>query len=219
MSTLKIKKIADCVKKNIAKKKPSPLVMTIGHSTHTLEEFIRLLQAHGVTCVVDVRTVPRSWHNPQFNKDSLPRSLKKVGVKYLHIPGLGGLRHSTKDSLNMGWRNASFRGYADYMQTPEFEKALDKLIKLAKHDRIALMCAEAVPWRCHRSLIADALSVRGIRTEDIMSITRRQVHILTPFAKVRGTLVTYPVEDSQNAQRRPSGKSSVICEALRSPRV
>ncbi len=194
--------------KKMSRPKPSSIVLTIGHSTRTLEEFIRLLQAHAVTRVVDVRTVPRSWHNPQFNKDSLPRSLKKVGVKYVHMSGLGGLRHATRDSLNTGWRNASFRGYADYMQTPEFEKALDKLIELAKQDRIALVCAEAVPWRCHRSLIADALSVRGIRTEDIMSLTRRQVHNLTSFAKVRGTLVTYPAEDSQNAQKRSSGKGT-----------
>ena len=190
------------------KEEPSPLVMTIGHSTHTLEEFIRLLQAHGATCVVDVRTVPRSQHNPQFNKASLPRSLKKAGLGYVHAPGLGGLRHTKCDSPNVGWRNASFRGYADYMQTPEFEKALDKLIELAKQDRIALMCAEAVPWRCHRSLIADALLVRGIRTEDIVSLTRRQIHSLTPFAKVRGTAITYPAEVSETAQKKPSTKRS-----------
>jgi len=190
------------------KEKPSSLVMTIGHSTRTLEEFIRLLQAHGATCVVDVRMVPRSQHNPQFNKASLPRSLKKAGLGYVHAPGLGGLRHTKRDSPNVGWRNASFRGYADYMQTPEFEKALDKLIELAKQDRIALMCAEAVPWRCHRSLIADALLVRGIRTEDIMSLTRRQIHSLTPFAKVRGTAITYPAEVSETAQKNPSAKRS-----------
>ena len=171
---------------------PSPLVMTIGHSTHTLEEFIRLLQAHGATCVVDVRTVPRSRHNAQFNKDSLPGSLKEAGLGYVHAPGLGGLRHARSDSSNAGWRNASFRGYADYMQTPEFERSLEELIHLASQERVVLMCAEAVPWRCHRSLIADALLVRGIRTEDIMSATRRQVHTLTPFAKVRGTAITYP---------------------------
>jgi uncharacterized protein (DUF488 family) len=122
------------------------------------------------------------------------------------MPGLGGLRHAQRDSLNMGWRNASFRGYADYMQTPEFEKSLGKLIKLANHDRVALMCAEAVPWRCHRSLIADALLVHGIRTEDIMSPTRRQVHTLTPFAKVRGTAITYPIEASRGAQKKPLAK-------------
>ncbi len=176
------------------KEEPSLLVMTIGHSTHTLEEFIRLLQTHGATCIVDVRTVLRSRHNPQFDKASLPRSLKKVGLGYVHMPGLGGLRHAKRDSVNLGWRNASFRGYADYMQTPEFAQSLEELIRLANQDRIVLMCAEAVPWRCHRSLIADVLLVRGIHTEDIMSATRRQVHTLTPFAKVRGTAITYPTE-------------------------
>ena len=182
------------------KEEASPRVLTIGHSTRTLEEFIGLLEAHGATCVVDVRTVPRSRYNPQFNKTSLPRSLKKAGVGYVHAPGLGGLRHAKGDSPNMGWRNASFRGFADYMQTPEFSQSLEELIRLASQDRIALMCAEAVPWRCHRSLIADALLVRGIRVEDIMSATRRQAHTLTPFAKVRGTVITYQKE-------RPSKKS------------
>jgi uncharacterized protein (DUF488 family) len=190
------------------KKKPPPLVMTIGHSTHTLDEFIRLVQAHGATCVVDVRTVPRSRHNPQFNKASLPRSLSKAGLGYVHAPGLGGLRHANRDSVNVGWRNASFRGYADYMQTPEFAESLKELIRVANQDRVVLMCAEAVPWRCHRSLIADALLVRGIRTEDIMSATRRQVHALTPFAKVRGTVITYPAEASGSAQDKPSIKHS-----------
>jgi uncharacterized protein (DUF488 family) len=171
---------------------PPPIVLTIGHSTRTLKEFIALLQAHAVSRVVDVRTVPRSRYNPQFNKTSLPGPLKKAGIEYVHLPKLGGLRHTTSDSRNLGWRNASFRGYADYMQTPEFEQGLKGLIRLAKGERIALMCAEAVPWRCHRSLIADALLVHGIRTEDIMSSTRRQVHMRTPFAKVRGTTITYP---------------------------
>jgi uncharacterized protein (DUF488 family) len=185
-----------------------PLVLTIGHSTRTLAEFIRLLQAHAVSRVVDVRTVPRSEHNPQFNKTSLPRALKKVGVGYVHMPGLGGLRHAKRDSLNVGWRNASFRGYADYMQTPGFAQSLEELIRLTNQDRIALMCAEAVPWRCHRSLIADALLVRGIRTEDIMSPTRRQVHTLTPFAKVRDTTITYPAEASPGTPKKPLAKHS-----------
>jgi uncharacterized protein (DUF488 family) len=187
---------------------PSPIVLTIGHSTRTLEEFIRLLEAHAVSRVVDVRTVPRSRHNPQFNKASLPRALKKAGLGYVHLPGLGGLRHAKRDSLNLGWRNASFRGYADYMQTPEFEQSLEELIRLTNRDRIAIMCAEAVPWRCHRSLIADALLVRGIRTEDIMSPTRRQVHTLTPFAKVRGTTITYPTEVSRSTPKKPPAKRS-----------
>jgi len=185
---------------------PSPIVLTIGHSTRTLAEFICLLQTHAVSRVADVRTVPRSRHNPQFNKASLPRALKKAGLGYVHLPGLGGLRHAKRDSPNMGWRNVSFRGYADYMQTQEFEQSLQELIQLANKDRIVLMCAEAVPWRCHRSLIADALLVRGIRTEDIMSPTRRQVHTLTPFAKVRGATVTYPVEVPRSTPNKPSAK-------------
>lgn len=174
-----------------------PLVLTIGHSTRPIEEFIRILQAHEVTHVVDVRTVPRSRHNAQFNKDTLPGALAAVGIDYTHLPGLGGLRHPKPDSPNTGWRNASFRGYADYMQTPEFEKALEELIGMAKKGRIALMCAEAVPWRCHRSLIADALLIRGIQAEDILSPTRRHPHALTSFARVNGTQITYPGETAQ----------------------
>ena len=202
------KQIADGVEKSTLKEAPSPLVMTIGHSTRTLEEFIDLLQTHGASCVVDVRTVPRSRHNPQFNKASLPRPLKKAGLGYVHLPGLGGLRHAKRDSLNVGWRNASFRGYADYMQTPEFAQSLDELVQLANQGQIVLMCAEAVPWRCHRSLIADALLIRGIHTEDIMSPTRRKVHTLTPFAKVQGTAITYPAESSESTQKKPPVKHS-----------
>jgi uncharacterized protein (DUF488 family) len=186
----------------VTAEKRAPIVLTIGHSTRTLDEFVALLKAHAVTLVVDVRTIPRSRHNRQFNKDSLPDSLKKAGVVYVHMPGLGGLRHAKRDSLNAGWRNASFRGYADYMQTPEFEKQIEELIQLAKEHRIALMCAEAVPWRCHRSLIGDALTIRGIRTEDIMSLKQRRLHTLPPFAKVRGTTVTYPTEDSKKRARQ-----------------
>ncbi|HEY3860758.1 MAG TPA: DUF488 domain-containing protein [Verrucomicrobiae bacterium] len=188
----------------------SPRVLTIGHSTRTISEFIRLLKAHGVLLVVDVRTVPRSRRNPQFNKTALPRSLKKAGVGYVHMPGLGGLRHAKRDSMNLGWRNSSFRGYADYMQTPEFEQSLAEMIRLAENGRVALMCAEAVPWRCHRSLIADALFVRGIQTEDIMSLTRRTVHALTAFAKVRGRTITYPAETAPVTVKRPASKRPLI---------
>ena len=178
------------------KKKPSkcPLVLTVGHSTHTTDDFIRLLQAHDVTCVVDVRTIPRSRHNPQFNTDELSKSLRKAGIDYVHHPGLGGLRHTSRNSPNTGWRNASFRGYADYMPAPEFEGALRELLKLACGQRVVMMCAEAVPWRCHRSLIADALLVHGIPVEHIMSATKRQPHTMTPFAKVDGQKITYPPE-------------------------
>ncbi|MFA7171942.1 MAG: DUF488 domain-containing protein [Kiritimatiellia bacterium] len=175
-----------------------PTVLTIGHSTHPLAEFIQLLQAHSVMRVVDVRTVPRSRHNPQFNRDTLPAALQAAGIGYVHMPGLGGLRHTTKSSINIGWRNASFRGFADYMQTPEFETALNELTQLARHEQIVLMCAEAVPWRCHRSLIADALLVRGIPVEDIMSATHCQTHKLTTFAQVTGTDIIYAEDEQTN---------------------
>jgi uncharacterized protein (DUF488 family) len=190
-------------------------VLTIGHSTRTIEEFIQLLQAHCVKCVVDVRTVPRSWHNPQFNRDTLPASLKAVHIDYEHMAGLGGLRHAQRDSINMGWRNVSFRGYADYMQTPEFEGSLETLIKLAKHERIALMCAEAVPWRCHRSMIGDALVVRGIQVEDIMSINSHRSHSLTSFAKVKGLHITYPPADSASGKLKLKKNNSVNASCQR----
>ncbi len=171
-----------------------PTVLTIGHSTRELADFIHLLQAHGVTQIADVRSVPRSRHNPQFNQDTLPDALQTAGIGYVHLPGLGGLRHAHADSPNLAWRNASFRGYADYMQTDAFAENLEQLIGLAKQGHIALMCAEAVPWRCHRSLIADALTVRGIPVEDIMSPTLRQPHTLTPWARVDGSRITYPAE-------------------------
>ncbi|MGQ0544931.1 MAG: DUF488 domain-containing protein [Betaproteobacteria bacterium] len=173
-------------------KQQPPLVLTVGHSTRPIDEFIALLKAHGVERVVDVRTVPKSRHNPQFGKDALPRSLAQAGIGYTHMPELGGLRRPRPDSENTGWRNASFRGYADYMQMPQFAAALEEVISLGRKERIALMCAEAVPWRCHRSLIADALLVRGIAAEDITSPTRRAPHKLTRFARVRGTDITYP---------------------------
>ena len=154
-----------------------------------------MLRAFGVKRVVDVRTIPRSRTNPQFNREVLTQSLAEAGIGYTHIAELGGLRHARRDSLNTGWRNASFRGYADYMQTLEFEAAIQALIEAAKREQVTIMCAEAVPWRCHRSLIGDALKVRGIAVEDIMSVTRTQPHELTSFAKVKGTQVTYPAAD------------------------
>jgi uncharacterized protein (DUF488 family) len=168
--------------------------MTVGHSTRTLEAFRDLLQAHGVKRIIDVRTIPRSRHNPQFNGETLPQSLRDAGIGYTHMPELGGLRRASRDSSNTGWRNASFRGFADYMQTPEFETGVDKLIETAAHERVAIMCAEAVPWRCHRSLIADALTVRTVPVAHLTSATRSHPHVLTPFAKVRGTRLTYPAE-------------------------
>jgi uncharacterized protein (DUF488 family) len=171
-------------------------VLTIGHSTRPIEVFIGLLAANGVTHLMDVRTIPKSRHNPQFNSDALARSLQDAGIAYTHVPGLGGLRRARPDSANAGWRNPSFRGYADYMQTPPFAQHIAEVVELAKSERIALMCAEAVPWRCHRSLIADALLVRGINVEEIVSETRRTPHKLTPFARVDGISVTYPAIDA-----------------------
>jgi len=167
-------------------------VLTIGHSTRTLEAFIQILKDNRITMVVDIRTSPRSGHNPQFNADTLPEALKATGIGYVHMKGLGGLRHPIPDSLNTSWRNASFRGFADYMQTAEFEDNLKELINLAHKERIALMCAEAVPWRCHRSLIADALLVRGITVEHIINESTKRIHEVTPWAKVNGTQIKYP---------------------------
>ena len=171
----------------------TPLVIyTIGHSTRAIAEFIRLLKAHGVQRVIDVRTIPRSRHNPQFNREQLSATLHSARIHYRHLPGLGGLRHAQRDSANTGWRNVSFRGYADYMQTSAFRESLTCCIDLAKHERVVLMCAEAVPWRCHRSLIADALLIRGFEAREITSGIRTRSHALTPWARVRGKQITYP---------------------------
>ena len=171
-------------------------ILTIGHSTRPIDVFVGLLAANGVAHLVDVRTIPKSRHNPQFNSDALAGSLRDAGIAYTHVPGLGGLRRASPDSPNAAWRNPSFRGYADYMQTPAFAEHLAEVIELAKSERIALMCAEAVPWRCHRSLVADALLARGIPVEEIVSKTRRTPHKLTPFARVDGVSVTYPAIDA-----------------------
>jgi uncharacterized protein (DUF488 family) len=165
---------------------------TVGHSIHPIEDFIGMLQAHAIRRLLDVRTIPKSRRNPQFSQGNLRDSLHAAGIEYRHLPGLGGLRHPRKDSINTGWRNASFRGYADYMQTPEFGENLDQLIGIASVAPTAIMCAEAVPWRCHRSLIADALVARGIEVLDILNTTKSQPHAMTPFAKVEGQQVTYP---------------------------
>ncbi|HEX2668946.1 MAG TPA: DUF488 domain-containing protein [Gammaproteobacteria bacterium] len=168
------------------------LILTVGHSTRPFDELLGLLQEHRVMLLADVRTVPRSRHNPQYNSDVLARALAAVGLAYRHMPELGGLRKPRKDSINTGWRNAGFRGFADYMQTPEFEAALGGLIGLAEKGCVCIMCAEAVPWRCHRSLIGDALTVRGVEVRDIMGPDKTPLHELTPFAEVHGSEITYP---------------------------
>jgi len=170
-------------------------VDTVGHSTRSLEELVELLRAFGVSTVVDIRTIPRSRHNPQFGQDALHSALRARGLRYVHVPELGGLRRPRKDSPNIGWHNASFRGFADYMLTKDFETGLEKLRVLAKGAQAALMCAEAVPWRCHPSLIADALTARGARVEHITGLDRSTPHRLTPFALVEGPRVTYPTDE------------------------
>lgn len=167
-------------------------IFTLGHSNRGISEFIEILKSYKLKLVIDVRTIPRSRHNPQYNSERFARTLKQHGIEYVHMPGLGGLRHAHADSVNKAWRNDSFRGYADYMQSEEFAKNLQHLISLSKRKRLVLMCAEAVPWRCHRSLISDALEVRGIVTEDIFTKTSHRPHHITSFAKVRGKNITYP---------------------------
>ena len=176
-------------------------IFTIGHSTRPLAEFIELLRANGVKRVIDIRTVPRSHHNPQFNRETLGPELRAAGIGYVHLKKLGGLRHAKPDSKNLGWHNASFRGFADYMQTPEFEAGLERAMKLAATKPSTLMCAEAVPWRCHRSLVADALVVRGYTVEDIVSGSPPREHKLTPFALVQGTKVTYPTDKVRRGRK------------------
>ncbi|HEV8541612.1 MAG TPA: DUF488 domain-containing protein [Verrucomicrobiae bacterium] len=166
----------------------------IGHSTRPIDEFLAMLKGHDITKLVDVRTVPRSRANPQFNKDILPGSLGPAGIGYIHVPELGGLRKPKPDSPNSAWQNLSFRGYADHMQTDEFARGLDVLFGWIQSDRIAMMCAEAVPWRCHRSLIADALTVRGVTVLEITNPAKSHPHKMISFAKVEGTSITYPNE-------------------------
>lgn len=173
---------------------PTGTIFTVGHSTLAIERFIALLDVYGIERLIDIRTMPGSRRNPQFGRDVLAGSLKGAEIEYSHMPELGGLRHPAKDSLNTGWRNESFRGYADYMQTTEFVQAAETLIRMSRQKRLALMCAEAVPWQCHRSLVADALEVRGVPVIEILSETSYRLHKLTPFAHVDGMSITYPPE-------------------------
>ncbi len=181
-------------------------IYTVGHSTHSLQDFLALLASHGVRSLVDVRTIPKSRHNPQFMQDVLSVELPDAGIAYRWEKTLGGLRPTHKDSVNTGWRNASFRGYADYMQTPTFALGVDQLIDSAGGSPTAIMCAEAVPWRCHRSLIGDALLVRGVTVLDIMSEKSAKAHKLTSFARVDGLTVTYPPE-SEGSSPNPDDPS------------
>ena len=170
------------------------VVFTIGHSTRPIASFLRLLAAHDVQCLVDIRTIPRSRPNCGLCRDQLVPALRAARIHYRHMPGLGGLRRPRPDSTNPGWRHAGFRGFADYMATPAFARSLARALALAARERVVLMCAEAVPWRCHRSLIADALIVRGVDVREIASGVRTRPHELTPWARVQGTAISYPVE-------------------------
>jgi uncharacterized protein (DUF488 family) len=167
-------------------------VWTIGHGTRPADELVGLLTAHGIAVLADVRTVPRSRRNPQFNRETLPGTLAAAGLQYVHLPQLGGLRRARPDSVNTAWRNASFRGYADYMLTEAFAAGVDELLRLAAHAPTAIMCAETIPWRCHRSLIADALLVRGVEVRHLGAGAAIDSHRLTPFARVEHGRITYP---------------------------
>jgi len=175
---------------------PDGAIFTVGHSTLPIGDFTDMLGAYGIERLVDVRTVPRSRFNPQFNADALAGSLASAHIEYVAMPALGGLRHPSKDSPNAGWRNESFRGYADYMQSAAFDDAVSALIRMGREKRVAIMCAEAVPWRCHRSLVADALNVRGVPVIEILSASDYRMHKLTPFARVDGTAITYPPDQA-----------------------
>ena len=169
-------------------------VWTIGHSTRSLDALVGLLHAHGITRVADVRRFPRSRRHPHVNAEALTRDLPAAGIAYRHLPGLGGFRRARKNSRNTAWRNASFRGYADYMETGEFSGQLDALLEEARQGPTAIMCAEAVPWRCHRSLISDALLARGVEVRHILGEAPAEAHALTAGARIEGTRVVYPGE-------------------------
>lgn len=185
---------------------PSPITLptlcTIGHSTRTIEEFLSLLTAHRILRLVDVRRYPRSRRYPHFHSDALANRLTDAGLTYRHMPDLGGRRTARSDSPNTGWRNASFRGYADYMQTEEFQQAIEALTSEASEARTVIMCAEAVPWRCHRSLIADRLLINGWEVIHIMGPAQVQSHRLTSFAIPRDGRLLYPAPTDQEEPPR-----------------
>ncbi len=167
-------------------------IFTIGHSTRTFEAFAALLEAHGIRRLADIRTVPRSRRHPQFERDVLSASLASRGIEYRHFPALGGLRRPRRDSENLAWRNESFRGYADYMATEAFEKGVDELLAFADGKRTAVMCAEALWWRCHRSLLADALVARNMEVLHVASRGAPTAHHLNPMARVVAGRISYP---------------------------
>lgn len=181
-------------------------IYTVGHSTRSAGEFVALLESHGIRTLIDVRTIPRSRRNPQFGSDELAKTLTEAGIEYRWMRSLGGLRRPQPDSVNVAWRNDSFRGYADYMQTPEFAAAVEQLIELGSGGDLVIMCAEAVPWRCHRSLIGDALLVRGVEVLDIFDAKNSRPHKLTPFAKLDGERITYPSDGAEEVTGHEGSK-------------
>jgi len=193
-------------------------IYTVGHSIRPMAALIELLRAHGVKRLVDVRTIPRSRRNPQFNQNAMPAPLAAAGVSYVHMPGLGGLRKPRKDSTNTAWRNDGFRGYADYMETDEFETNLDALLGEARQQPLACMCAEAVPWKCHRSLLSDALVARGIDVRHITSASAPESHRLSAFARVDGRRVTYPATTQPELVARSDAPPSAPKRRRAAPR-
>ena len=174
---------------------PASTIWTIGHSTRSADEFVSLLEAHGITGLGDIRTIPASRRHPQFGGDALAARLGAQSIEYRHFPGLGGLRKPAKNSGNSGWKNASFRGYADHMQTPAFGAAVNELLDFGAGRRVAVMCAEAVWWQCHRMLLSDALTARGVEVQHIMGErgpSALQPHRMTAFARVESAAVSYP---------------------------
>ncbi|MBF5045045.1 DUF488 domain-containing protein [Simulacricoccus sp. 17bor-14] len=196
-------------------------VYAVGHSTRSAEELIALLEAHGVRTLADIRTVPRSRTNPQFNLQPFARTLAAHDLGHLHLAELGGLRRPQPGSPNGAWRNRSFQGYADHMLTEEFARGLERLRELAQHGPVAVMCAEALRWRCHRSLLADALWARGVVVGHIESLTRVREHVPTAFARIRGLRVTYPataIEQEAPVRRSSSSGRSMLPHARRRTR-
>lgn len=167
-------------------------IFTIGHSTRPIEKFVLILQSYGIRKLVDIRTIPKSRRYPQYGEENLKQSLEEAGVAYVQMRELGGLRPAVKNSENKGWNNQSFRNYADYMQTDEFRKGVEDLYEKSKETTTVMMCAEAVPWRCHRRLVGDALLVRGVEVMDIFDEKNVKPHTLTSFAVVEGDKITYP---------------------------
>lgn len=173
-------------------------ISTVGHGSRAIEDLVAILKTHAISRVVDIRKMPRSLANPQFNYEILPLSLAEADIAYAHMPALTGLRKPAKASINGAWRNKSFRAFADYMQTEEFADAIDALIAIADGELVALMCAETVPWRCHRSLIADALVCRDVMVRHLMSESKARHHAVPAFARHEGLRVYYPAESTES---------------------